>query len=41
VLHSDGSPWLFFDLEADPGERVNLAYEPEWSGEIARLSCLA
>jgi hypothetical protein len=41
VLNADGSPWLFFDLESDPGERVNLADAPERSGEIARLSPLA
>jgi arylsulfatase A-like enzyme len=41
VLNADGSPWLFFDLESDPGERVNLADAPEQSREIARLSPLA
>jgi arylsulfatase A-like enzyme len=35
VLAADGSPWLFFDLERDPGERVNLIAEPGRAGEIA------
>lgn len=28
VLNEDGSPWLFFDLESDPGEQRNLAADP-------------
>jgi hypothetical protein len=30
-------PWLFFDLANDPGEQLNLAAEPGWAAEIARL----
>ncbi len=37
VLNADGSPWLFFDLESDPGELRNLVDEPEWRGEIEAL----
>ncbi len=37
VLNADGSPWLFFDLESDPGEEINLAAAPERAGEIAAL----
>ena len=25
ILNADGSPWLYFDLEHDPGETENLA----------------
>lgn len=35
VLNADGSPWLFFDLEKDPGETRNLVNEPAWQEEIA------
>jgi arylsulfatase A-like enzyme len=35
VLHADGSPWLFFDLEADPWEMRNLASRAEHAAEIA------
>lgn len=38
VLNADGSPWLFFDLARDPGERVNLAGDPERAAEIASLA---
>jgi arylsulfatase A-like enzyme len=38
VLNVDGSPWLFFDLERDPGETRNLAADPERASEIAVLS---
>jgi hypothetical protein len=41
VLNGDGSPWLFFDLVADPGEKNNLAADPARAGEIARLAALA
>ncbi len=34
VLNADGSPWLFFDLERDPGETVNLVGEAGRSAEI-------
>jgi arylsulfatase A-like enzyme len=37
VLNADGTPWLFFDLERDPGELVNLAAEPARAGEMAEL----
>lgn len=37
VLNADGSTWLFFDLEQDPGERQNLAADPARATEIARL----
>ena len=35
VLNADGTPWLFFDLEADPREMKNLAGDPARRGEIA------
>jgi arylsulfatase A-like enzyme len=41
VLNDDGSPWLFFDLESDPGERVNLAADPSRREEIAALAALS
>ncbi|MBL9187421.1 MAG: sulfatase-like hydrolase/transferase [Opitutaceae bacterium] len=37
VLNADGSPWLFFDLEKDPGEQVNLADDPARAAEITAL----
>ncbi len=37
VLNDDGSPWLFFDLERDPLEQVNLAGVAARAGEIAAL----
>ena len=37
VLNSDGSPWLFFDLEHDPLEMKNLAGDSVRSGEIEEL----
>jgi arylsulfatase A-like enzyme len=37
VLNADGSPWLFFDLAADPLETKNLAADPARAGEIAAL----
>jgi hypothetical protein len=37
VLNSDGTPWLFFDLEKDPLEMENLASDPARAGEIAAL----
>ena len=37
VLNADGSPWLFFDLEHDPGEECNLAGDPARAAEIADL----
>jgi arylsulfatase A-like enzyme len=38
VLNADGSPWLFFDLARDPGERTNLAGDPGCAAEIASLA---
>lgn len=37
VLNADDSPWLFFDLECDPQERVNLAGDCSRAEEIAAL----
>ena len=37
VLNTDGTPWLFFDLERDPLEMRNLAGDPARSGEISAL----
>ena len=38
VLNADGSPWLFFDLERDPGETRNLVAAPDRADEIAALA---
>lgn len=38
VVNDDGSPWLFFDLEQDPGEQRNLVLDPSHRAEIARLA---
>ncbi|AWI08010.1 sulfatase-like hydrolase/transferase [Ereboglobus luteus] len=40
ILNEDGSPWLFFDLEADPLEVRNLVGEPSRINEIAALKSL-
>jgi arylsulfatase A-like enzyme len=40
VLNADGSPWLCFDLANDPLEMKNLAGDPAWAEEIARLTAL-
>lgn len=42
VLNADGSPWLFFELSADPGEQHNLATDPapRRQRERAELSAL-
>jgi arylsulfatase A-like enzyme len=40
VLNADGTPWLLFDLAADPAERVNLVGEAKWRPEIERLRAL-
>ncbi|MBI5692432.1 MAG: sulfatase-like hydrolase/transferase [Verrucomicrobia bacterium] len=40
VLNPDGTPWLFFDLEEDPFEQVNLAEDPARAGERAALARL-
>jgi arylsulfatase A-like enzyme len=37
VLRTDGTPWLYFDLERDPFEMKNLAADPAYAGEIAEL----
>ncbi|WP_414659989.1 sulfatase-like hydrolase/transferase [Horticoccus sp. 23ND18S-11] len=37
VLNADGSPWLAFDLERDPGESTNLAADPARAAEFAGL----
>ena len=37
VFNADGTPWLFFDLTADPLEMKNLAGDPARSGEIEEL----
>jgi arylsulfatase A-like enzyme len=41
VWLADGSPWLFFDLAADPGEMRNLVSAPDRRSEISRLRALA
>ena len=40
VLNEDGSPWLFFDLEVDPGERANLVSDPSRRDEIGEMARL-
>jgi arylsulfatase A-like enzyme len=40
VLNSDGSPWLFFDLENDPHELRNLAPDASRAREMAELRAL-
>ncbi len=40
VVNADGSPWLFFDLEKDPGEQNNLMGNLESRAEIAALTGL-
>ena len=37
VLHPDGRPWLYFDLERDPLEMKSLAEDPARQQEIADL----
>ena len=37
VLNADGSPWLLFDLEADPLETRNLAGDASRAAEISGL----
>ncbi|MEY4938830.1 MAG: hypothetical protein RIQ93_565 [Verrucomicrobiota bacterium] len=37
VVNPDGSPWLFFDLEHDPEEMVNLAADAKHKGDIEAL----
>jgi hypothetical protein len=38
VLNADGSPWLYFDMEKDPLEMLNLAADPARSAEIRDLA---
>lgn len=40
VLNEDGSPWLFFNLAEDPGEKSNFVGEAAAVDEIAALSAL-
>ncbi len=40
VLHADGRPWMYFDLERDPLEMKNLADDPARAAEIAELTKL-
>jgi arylsulfatase A-like enzyme len=37
VLAEDGVPWLYFDLERDPGEQFNLRDDPARAGEMDEL----
>ena len=37
ILNADGTPWLFFDLEKDPGEEANLTTDPRRTEELASL----
>jgi len=37
VLREDGRPWLYFDLEKDPLEQINLAEDPARADEIQHL----
>jgi arylsulfatase A-like enzyme len=34
VLSADGDPWLYFDLERDPGEETNLRDDPARAAEM-------
>lgn len=38
VLNADGTPWLDFDLRADPFEQHNLVLDPSRAREIADLA---
>lgn len=38
IFLADGTPWMFFDLERDPGEDINLAEEPAVRGEMLGLA---
>jgi arylsulfatase A-like enzyme len=40
ALNTDGSPWLLFDMRADPGQMRNLAWEPENATVIERLRAM-
>lgn len=37
ILNANGTPWLFFDLEKDPGEEENLTTDPRRAEELAAL----
>jgi len=37
VVNADGTPWLYFRLDRDPGEQRNLADDPAQAAEIAAL----
>ncbi|HZL45825.1 MAG TPA: sulfatase, partial [Opitutaceae bacterium] len=34
VLTADGVPWMYFDLERDPGEEINLRDDPSRATEM-------
>jgi hypothetical protein len=34
VLAANGDPWLYFDLERDPGEAINLRDDPGRAAEM-------
>lgn len=36
ILTDAGVPWLFYDLERDPGEQHNLADDPERAAQLAQ-----
>lgn len=38
IFLADGTPWLFFDLERDPGEERNLAADPAMRAELLGLA---
>ncbi|HVU16409.1 MAG TPA: sulfatase-like hydrolase/transferase [Candidatus Didemnitutus sp.] len=40
ILNPDGSPWLYFDLAADPYERNNLAGDPARARELREVAQL-
>ncbi|HUG13191.1 MAG TPA: sulfatase-like hydrolase/transferase [Opitutaceae bacterium] len=40
ALNADGTPWLLFDLRADPTQMANLVDEPEYAMVIERLQAL-
>lgn len=40
ALNEDGSPWLLFDMQRDPGQMRNLAGEAEQVETIARLRAM-
>ncbi|HEY4300340.1 MAG TPA: sulfatase-like hydrolase/transferase [Candidatus Didemnitutus sp.] len=40
VLNADGTPWLYFDLAADPLEKDNLAADPARAEELRQIAQL-